>query len=71
MIFYKAKYQAALAENEAMKNTMKEVEINVNKMVKMYVSLSDQHTRLLMEYLKLQLQIEQLTCLRYRAVNNN
>lgn len=71
MIFYKKKYQEALAENEAMKNTMKEVEINVNKMVKMYVSLSDQHTRLLMEYLKLQLRIQELTDLRNRAFNNN
>ena len=71
MISYKAKYQSVLAENEAMKTAMKEVEINVNKMAAMYVSLSNQHSRLLVEYLNLQIQLEQVNNLKNRFVSNN
>lgn len=71
MISYKKKYQSVLAENKAMKNDMKEVEINVTKMAAMYVSLSNQHSRLLVEYLNLQIQLEQVNNLKNRFVSNN
>ena len=65
------KYLQALEDKQNAEFDRKILAERVLRMERCYENLANLHTRLLTEYAKLQLQLEQLTCLSYRAFNNN
>lgn len=65
------KYLQALEDKQNAEFDRKILAERVVRLTNAYENLSRWHTGLLVEYGKLQLQIEQLTCLSYRAFNNN
>jgi len=65
------KYLQALEDKQNAEFDKKILAEKLSKLTNAYLNLSRWHTGLLQQHSKLQLQIEQLTCLSYRAFNNN
>lgn len=65
------KYLTTLEQKKQIEQDRDNLASKLLNMANCYAKLSDIHTRLLVEYAKLQVQLHELTNLNYRVFSNN